>query len=162
MSDAVRWVSGPPGWSTASRISRARSSSSAKWLFCVRMRRRSDTLARRASSGVAARSSRSRSISPCSASIVRSASSGIVLAMRKGAMPSAWNVWPRIARSSAISIEARSSRGSVCSSASSDVPRARAIARSSVSLGSRRPFSIIDSWLGARSTAEASASSVMP
>ena len=33
------------------------------------------------------------------------------------------------------------------------MPSARAIARSSVSFGSRRPFSIIDSWLGARSTA---------
>ena len=77
-------------------------------------------------------------------------------------MPSAWNVWPRIARSSEISSVARSSSGSDSRIASIDEPSARAIDWSSVSLGSRRPFSIIDSWLGARSTAAASSSRVMP
>ena len=77
-------------------------------------------------------------------------------------MPRAWKVCPFIERSSAISSDARSSSGSDSSRASRLEPSVRAIARRSVSFGSRLPFSIIESWLGARSTAAASSSSVIP
>ncbi len=81
--------------------------------------------------------------------------------MRNGEIPSAWKVGPRIARSRETSIVARSSSGSDSSRASRFVPSARAMVRSSVSLGSRFPFSIIDNWLGARSTAAARSSRVI-
>jgi hypothetical protein len=94
--------------------------------------------------GVAERSSPRRSISPCSASSARSASSGR-LADAERLDPERPERLPFMARSSAISSVARSSSGSASRSWSTVAPSALAMARRSVSFGSRFPVSIIDS-----------------
>src|SRR5665647_1386820 len=122
---------------------------------------RSVALARLASSGVAARSRFSRSISLCRLSRVCSVSSLWPLLTRIWGSPRAVKTGPRWARSTAISSAARGDGGVACRRSSTLVPSAAAIVRSIDSLGSRLPFSIIDTWEGARSIAAARLSRVI-
>src|SRR5690606_5830253 len=126
------------------------------------MSSRSSALARRASSGVAARSVCRRSSSRCSARMVVSASCGSDLPIRTPSMPSDANSGPRCTRSSSISRASRSDGGSAESRSSTLAPSARAMACSCENLGSRLPFSSVLTCDGARSIAVASSSSVMP
>ena len=128
----------------------------------LRMCRRSSTFAWRAASGVAANRASRRRSSSCSATTCSRTSVGIRGLGRSGGRPEEAYDDSRWARSRAISSDARRLGGSGRSSSSTETSRAPAMACSSDSRGSRRPFSIIDSAELAAPTADASWASVMP
>src|SRR6478752_6013771 len=123
---------------------------------------RSSPLARRASSGVATCSFIFRSSSCSSPTWASSTSTGSRELMRILGRPKDSYSGPRWYRSSSISRAARRLGGSAPSSWSMLTFSAAAKCWSSVSLGSRLPFSTRLSWLGAVPTAALRSSSVSP
>jgi hypothetical protein len=103
-----------------------------------------------------------RSISRCNPTMASRASSGRVLVLRTWGSPNCEYMMPRCRRSSSISNSDRRSGASVFSRSVMVTPRAAARAVSNDSLGSRRPFSTSDSWLGTTPTASPSCSKVKP